>query len=58
LLGGFHLGAHERVQIKKDADREEGAAKAHKKQEGDWAVTKEAQALNDKAKNQDDSGKL
>jgi hypothetical protein len=58
LLGGFHLSAHERVQIEKDADREQDTAEARKEQEGNWAMTQEAQTLNQQTENQDHSGEL
>ena len=58
LLGVFHVGAHERIQIDEDAGREEDAAETHKEHEGNWAMTQEAQTLNHKTENQDDSGKL
>jgi hypothetical protein len=58
LFGGFRLSSDERVQIEKDADCEEDAAKAHKEHEGNWAMTQEAQTLNHKTENQYDSGKL
>jgi hypothetical protein len=39
LLGGFHLSANERIQVEKDADREEDSAEAHKEHEGNWAAS-------------------
>ncbi len=43
------------MQIEKDANREEDAAKAHKEHEGNWAMTHEAQTLNEQTENQDHS---
>jgi hypothetical protein len=58
LLGGFHLNANERIQVEKDANREEDAAQADKEHEGNWAMTQEAQTLNYQTENQGDSGEL
>jgi len=55
LLGVFHVGAHERIQIDEDARREEDAAKAYKEHEGNWAMTQETQTFNQKTQNHDNS---
>ena len=58
LLGGFHLGAHERIQIEKNADREESAAEASKDNERNRTMAQKAHRLQDQAENQNDSGEL